>query len=69
MEMKKREGLFLTGPPYLETHSRRDRRGSPSRRMKDLLRFFSNSGIVDDWKSPLIALLLYDSKGVYEDQF
>lgn len=34
---------------------------------KDLLRF-STAGSVDDGKSTLIGRLLYDSKGVYEDQ-
>lgn len=34
---------------------------------KDLLRFFT-AGSVDDGKSTLIGRLLYDSKGVYEDQ-
>src|SRR5213596_4234808 len=33
----------------------------------DLLRF-STAGSVDDGKSTLIGRLLYDSKGVYEDQ-
>jgi sulfate adenylyltransferase large subunit len=36
-------------------------------RDKDLLRF-STAGSVDDGKSTLIGRLLYDSKGVYEDQ-
>jgi sulfate adenylyltransferase subunit 1 (EFTu-like GTPase family) len=34
---------------------------------KELLRF-STAGSVDDGKSTLIGRLLYDSKGVYEDQ-
>src|SRR5205085_4299493 len=34
---------------------------------KDLLRFIT-CGSVDDGKSTLIGRLLYDSKGVYEDQ-
>src|SRR5213082_915401 len=34
---------------------------------KDLLRF-TTAGSVDDGKSTLIGRLLYDSKGVYEDQ-
>src|ERR1700712_5812072 len=34
---------------------------------KQLLRF-STAGSVDDGKSTLIGRLLYDSKGVYEDQ-
>lgn len=34
---------------------------------KDLLRF-STAGSIDDGKSTLIGRLLYDSKGVYEDQ-
>src|ERR1700722_6917645 len=34
---------------------------------KDLLRFLT-CGSVDDGKSTLIGRLLYDSKGVYEDQ-
>src|SRR6476660_7067572 len=34
---------------------------------KDLLRL-STAGSVDDGKSTLIGRLLYDSKGVYEDQ-
>src|SRR5947209_3502177 len=36
-------------------------------RGKDLLRF-TTAGSVDDGKSTLIGRLLYDSKGVYEDQ-
>ncbi|HET9869985.1 MAG TPA: sulfate adenylyltransferase subunit CysN [bacterium] len=36
-------------------------------RAKDLLRF-STAGSVDDGKSTLIGRLLYDSKGVFEDQ-
>ena len=34
---------------------------------KELLRF-TTAGSVDDGKSTLIGRLLYDSKGVYEDQ-
>ncbi len=34
---------------------------------KDLLRFFT-AGSVDDGKSTLIGRLLYDSRGIYEDQ-
>ena len=40
---------------------------TPGRVQADLLRF-TTAGSVDDGKSTLIGRLLYDSKGVYEDQ-
>ena len=63
METQEAGGVFLMAAARWTVSSRR----ICWKQRKDLLRF-TTAGSVDDGKSTLIGRLLYDSKGVYEDQ-